>query len=114
MAAEGNNAQAEFFARYYDDMRGLADYEPPHQVGGQPVGADDYACTADYCGRVDEMMKAVERAGVKGMAHQGGGARRRHRRTRRRRSQKGGRRKTRSNAGRFAVNARIRIRLPRH
>lgn len=114
MAAEGNNAQAEFFARYYDDMRGLADYEPPHQVGGQPVGADDYACNAEECRPFRNMRKAIANAGPMGMI-QGGGARRRHRRTRRRRSQKGGRRRhTRSNAGRFAVNARIRIRLPRH
>ena len=90
-----------------------AGYRPLPQPGGEDMrGA--YVCSASECGRIDNM---IDMNGIKeGIPVQEGGAhlRKRKRRTRRRRSQRGGRRSTRSNAGRFAVNARIRIRLPRH
>jgi hypothetical protein len=105
---------------YQDYARGvtadLYGYEPPHQVGGEPIGNDDYVCNAAGCGPFGEMRHEVQNAGVKGPV-QGGGARsRRHRRPKktvrrsRRRSQRGGA----SRRSRYMVNARIHIRYPRH
>lgn len=103
---------AEAVGRFLEDAWGStaegANYRPLPQVGGEDLrGAS--VCSASECMPVDRMLQGE---GVKeGIAVQEGGARlRKRRRTRRR--QRGGRRTR--NAGRFAVNARIRIRLPRH
>jgi hypothetical protein len=93
---EARGATARFFG-----------YEPP-SVGVEEGGADTVVCSAAECGKRSDMQGAIK----EGLPNMVGGGRRR--RSRRRRSQRR-RRQTRSrNAGRFAVNARIRIRLPRH
>lgn len=107
----------EAVGRFLEDAWGStaegAGYRPLPQVGGEDLrGAS--VCSASECGPVSRMLQ--EEGVSEGRPAQVGGALRRRRskrHTRRRRSQRGGRR-TRSNAGRFAVNARIRIRLPRH
>ena len=106
-------AEHETVRKFLEVARGAtaegAGYRP---LPAKPDGEDlrgAYVCSASECGAVDRML---QREGVsEGIPPQMGGARRRQarrRQTRRRKSQRGGRRP------RFTVNARIRIRLPRH
>jgi hypothetical protein len=100
-------AQAEVVRKFLEDARGAtaegAGYRP---LPAKPDGEDmrgAYVCSASECRTMEDMR---QREGVKeGIPIQMGGVRRRKaRRTRRRRSLR----------RRFTVNARIRIRLPRH